>query len=67
MIKSLGTPDVTPALKQTIVEGVLADACSSLRQPPRSEGERAAGATVEAAGGGRLVSIGNATIALGDA
>ena len=26
MIKSLGTPDVTPELKQTIVEGVLAEA-----------------------------------------
>ena len=28
MIKTLGTPDVTPALKQTIVDGVLREAGS---------------------------------------
>jgi len=28
MIKTLGTPDVTPELKQTIVEGVLREAAN---------------------------------------
>ena len=44
MIKSLGTPDITPALKQTIVEGVLQEAGNrSVDQLAEAENEALVG------------------------
>ena len=51
MFRSLGTPDVTPDLKRTIVEGVLREAGQSFRGAACAGGERAPGGTPSSAGG----------------
>ena len=46
MIKTLGTPDITPELKQTIVEGVLREAGNRSGRRARTRRERIANRAV---------------------
>jgi hypothetical protein len=64
MIKSLGTPDITPELKQTIVEGVLREAGKrSVSELAQGENEILIGLLGLRAQAGDGVSTGTTTTA----